>query len=69
MSDEALCFAQASELAAMVRRRTVSPLEIVRAVFLKGSGLDALWPQFLTLLVMAVGVVWFASTRFHKTVR
>jgi amidase len=32
MSDQALCFAQASELAAMVRRRTVSPTEIVRAV-------------------------------------
>jgi ABC-2 type transport system permease protein len=44
-------------------------LEIVRAVFLKGSGLEALWPQYLFLLVMAVTVVWFASTRFHKTVR
>jgi len=44
-------------------------LEIVRAVFLKGSGIDALWPQLAALLVMAVGVVWFASTRFHKTVR
>jgi ABC-2 type transport system permease protein len=44
-------------------------LEIVRAVFLKGSGLDALWPQFTALAVMGVTVVWFAATRFHKTVR
>ena len=30
-------------------------LEIVRGVFLKGAGLDALWPQFLALLVMGTG--------------
>jgi ABC-2 type transport system permease protein len=44
-------------------------LEIVRAVFLKGAGLDALWPQFTWLLVMGTVVLWFAATRFHKTVR
>jgi len=44
-------------------------LEIVRAVFLKGSGFQALWHQFLFLAVMASGMIWFASTRFHKTVR
>jgi amidase len=32
MSDDELCFAQASELVSMVRRRRASPLEIVRAV-------------------------------------
>jgi ABC-2 type transport system permease protein len=37
-------------------------LEIVRAVFLKGAGLDALWPQFLALLVMGAGVLGFATT-------
>ncbi len=44
-------------------------LEIVRAVFLKGAGLGALWPQFLTLLVMGTGLLWLATTRFQKTVR
>ncbi|MEO8857280.1 MAG: ABC transporter permease [Burkholderiaceae bacterium] len=42
-------------------------LEIVRGVFLKGAGLNALWPQFLYLLGMGVGLLWFASTRFSKT--
>jgi ABC-2 type transport system permease protein len=44
-------------------------LEIVRAVFLKGAGLGALWPQFLALLVMGAGLLGLATTRFHKTVR
>jgi ABC-2 type transport system permease protein len=44
-------------------------LEIVRAIFLKGAGLGALWPQFLALLLMGAGVLGFAATRFHKTVR
>ncbi len=42
-------------------------LEIVRGVFLKGAGLQALWPQFAYLLAMGVGLLWFASTRFRKT--
>lgn len=42
-------------------------LEIVRGVFLKGAGLEVLWPQFLYLLAMGVGLLWFASTRFRKT--
>ena len=44
-------------------------LEIVRAIFLKGAGLEALWPQYLFLFVMGTVVLWFASTRFHKTVK
>jgi amidase len=32
MSDEELCFAQASELVSMIRRKKVSPLEVMRAV-------------------------------------
>jgi ABC-2 type transport system permease protein len=43
-------------------------LEIVRGIFLKGAGLDVLWPQYLALLVMGAGVLLFASTRFHKTI-
>jgi ABC-2 type transport system permease protein len=41
-------------------------LEIVRDIFLKGSGLDLLWPQFAALLVMGTVILWFASTRFRK---
>jgi ABC-2 type transport system permease protein len=44
-------------------------LEIVRAVFLKAAGLDVLWPQFLALTLMGVGVITLATTRFRKTVR
>ena len=44
-------------------------LEIVRAIFLKGAGLDALWPQFLALLAMGLVLLGLATTRFHKTVR
>jgi ABC-2 type transport system permease protein len=43
-------------------------LVIVRGLFLKGAGLDALWPQYLALLAIGVGVLAFAVTRFRKTV-
>ena len=42
-------------------------LVIVRGIFLKGAGWDALWPQITTLAVMGVVVLWFATTRFRKT--
>ena len=39
---------------------------ILRGVFLKGSGLDVLWPEALTLFL--TGALWltFASARFRK---
>ena len=43
-------------------------LEIVRGIFLKGTGLWALWSQYLALLLMGIGILWFASTRFRKRV-
>jgi ABC-2 type transport system permease protein len=43
-------------------------LEIVRGIFLKGAGLGALWPQYLVLLLMGAGILWFAATRFQKRV-
>jgi ABC-2 type transport system permease protein len=43
-------------------------LVIVRAIFLKGSGLDVLWPQYATLLSMGLGLLGFAASRFRKTV-
>jgi len=39
----------------------------VRAIFLKGAGLAALWPEVAVLAVMGATILWFASTRFRKT--
>ncbi len=41
-------------------------LEIVRGIFLKGTGFGALWPQFLALLLLGTGLLWFAASRFRK---
>jgi ABC-2 type transport system permease protein len=43
-------------------------LVIVRGVFLKGAGLDVLWPQVAALAAMGAALLWFATTRFRKTV-
>ncbi len=43
-------------------------LVIVRGLFLKGVGMEALWPQYLALLGIGVSLLAFAGTRFHKTV-
>jgi ABC-2 type transport system permease protein len=40
-------------------------LEIVRALFLKGAGFEALWRQLLALLVMGVVLLWAAARRFR----
>jgi len=44
-------------------------LEIVRAIFLKGSGVKELWPQFVVLAGMAGGGVAGATARFRRTLR
>jgi ABC-2 type transport system permease protein len=41
-------------------------LVIVRGVFLKGVGLDVLWPQFVALTVWGVGMLSLAVLRSHK---
>ncbi len=43
-------------------------LEIVRGIFLKGLGLRDLWPQFLTITVMAAAVLFAATRRFRRTI-
>ena len=43
-------------------------LEIVRGIFLKGTGLPELWPQHLALLVLGVGLLGLAASRFEKRV-
>jgi ABC-2 type transport system permease protein len=40
--------------------------EIIRGVFLRGSGIAVLWPQALTLLGMGVAIMAVASARFEK---
>ena len=41
-------------------------LVIIRGIFLKGVGLEVLWPQYLALAVMGVVVFAGAVKRFHK---
>jgi ABC-2 type transport system permease protein len=41
-------------------------MEIVRGVFLKGIGIDVLWPQVLVLGVMGVVILVSSALRFHK---
>lgn len=43
-------------------------IEIVRAVFLKGPSIDALWTQYAALLLIGGALLWIASTRFRKRV-
>jgi ABC-2 type transport system permease protein len=40
--------------------------EIIRGVFLRGSGIDVLWPEALTLLLMGVATLTMAALRFRK---
>jgi ABC-2 type transport system permease protein len=42
-------------------------LIIIRAIFLKGVGLDILWPNFLALGLMAATMLTLSVRRFHKT--
>jgi ABC-2 type transport system permease protein len=41
-------------------------LEIVRGIFLKGSGIETLWPQLLALAAFGVVVLSLSVQRFHK---
>ncbi len=41
-------------------------LEIVRGLFLKGSGLSELWPQAFALLAFGVAILTMSVLRFHK---
>jgi ABC-2 type transport system permease protein len=42
-------------------------LTIIRGIFLKGVGLEVLWPQVAVLCVMGVVVLWLVAVRFQKT--
>ena len=41
-------------------------LVILRGVFLKGSGINILWPSLLVLLVLGLSVLYLSSLRFKK---
>lgn len=41
-------------------------MEIVRGVFLKGAGVDVLWPQMLALAVFGAIILTASTRRFHK---
>jgi ABC-2 type transport system permease protein len=41
-------------------------MEIVRGIFLRGSGVDVLWPQMLALAVFGVSILTLSALRFHK---
>lgn len=42
-------------------------MEIVRGIFLKGTGLSILWPQMLALGSYGIGVIAISAIRFRKT--
>lgn len=42
-------------------------VEIVRGLFLKGAGVEALWPQMAALAVYGVAMLVLSTLRFHKT--
>jgi ABC-2 type transport system permease protein len=41
-------------------------IEIVRGIFLKGAGVEVLWPQMLCLTVYGVAVLGLSAARFRK---
>jgi ABC-2 type transport system permease protein len=41
-------------------------VEIVRAIFLKGAGIETLWPQMAALAVFGVTILTMSVLRFHK---
>ncbi len=41
-------------------------LEVVRGIFLKGAGVDVLWPQLLCMLAFGTTVLLLSAARFHK---
>lgn len=43
-------------------------IEIVRGLFLKGTGLDVLWPQVLALAVIGTAVLGVSTLRFRKKI-
>lgn len=49
----------------------INPLKyfliVIRGIFLKGVGIQVLWPELLSLMLIGIVVFWQAIRRFHKT--
>jgi ABC-2 type transport system permease protein len=43
-------------------------MEIVRGIFLKGAGIEILWPQMVSLLTFGIAIVSLSAMRFHKNI-
>jgi ABC-2 type transport system permease protein len=43
-------------------------LVIVRGIFLKGIGIEILWPQIAALAVIGVATLWLVVGKFNKTI-
>ncbi len=41
-------------------------LEIVRGIFLKGTGVAVIWPQMAALAIFGVTILILSALRFHK---
>lgn len=41
-------------------------MDIVRGIFLKGVGIEILWPQLAMLAVIGVSILFLSALRFHK---
>lgn len=41
-------------------------MEVVRGLFLKGVGIETLWPQMLSMAVFGMAVLTISALRFHK---
>ena len=41
-------------------------MEVVRGLFLKGTGADILWPQMLGMALFGAAVLVVSALRFHK---
>jgi ABC-2 type transport system permease protein len=41
-------------------------IEIVRGIFLKGSGVDVLWPQMTAMALYGILVLGLSAARFQK---
>lgn len=42
-------------------------ISFIRSLFLKGVGIEILWPQIVTLALMGIFTIWQATKRFQKT--
>lgn len=42
-------------------------MEIVRGIFLKGSGVSLLWQDMLALLIYGIAILGLSAARFRKT--